>query len=236
MTASLSIENAESQGPLNPDPAPVVEMESEKVSTTNSTSQEEEEQQRSPITNTSQTPITPVSQTLGDAAMTSYVLPRCQLPPASEFEPVEKFVQNAIQSQHAETPDPAFAQGYRAIGDALRRPTDPTMVWKVLLALRTAGKGCVLNLLTSGNKHVHLLHLIFRFNSTTPPKMFEEEEEETATAGGISKKDIYTNGSMLEAHLHLILAIVSSKSVHVVPALTRVWKLLAFRPNTPPLL
>jgi hypothetical protein len=234
MTASLSIENAESQGPLNPDPTPVVGMESEKVSTINSTSQEEEQQP--PITS-SQTPNTPVPQTLEDDAPTSYVLPRCQLPPASELEPVETFVQNAIQSQHAETPDPAFAQGYRAIADALRRPTDPTMVWKVLLALRTAGKGCVLNLLTSGNKHVHLLHLIFRFNSTTPPKMFQEEqEEETATAAADSKKDIYRNGSLLEAHLHLILAIVSSKSVHVVPALTRVWKLLAFRPNTPPLL
>lgn len=153
-----------------------------------------------------------------------YTLPKCVMPLPSELQPIETFVMNAIQSQHNEAAaatDPSHAQGYRAIIDGLKRPVDPPMLRLVLLALRTAGNGTSLNLITThSNIHAQLVHWLFRFNPTLRPKIPRDEENESLCA-------VFYDGSLLDAHLHLILAMVSARTVNLVPALTSVWKMLS---------
>jgi hypothetical protein len=150
-----------------------------------------------------------------------YRLPKCVMPPPSELQPIETFVMNAIQSKHNAAPDPSHAQGYRAIIDALKRPVDPPMLRMVLVSLRTAGNGTVLNLLTKhASIHAQLVHWLFRFNATLRPKIPQDEKSEQLCA-------VFYDGSLLDAHLHLVLAMVSARTVNLVPALTAVWKMLS---------
>ena len=170
----------------------------------------------------------PITMITPDQALAAkqgyYTLPRCVMPPLSELQPIETFVMNAIQSQHNEaaaTIDPSHAQGYRAIIDGLKRPVDPPMLRLVLIALRTAGNGTALNLITTHSTiHAQLVHWIFRFNPTLRPKIPRDEESESLCA-------VFHDGSLLDAHLHLILAMVSARTVNLVPALTCVWKMLS---------
>jgi len=155
--------------------------------------------------------------------------PKCKYL-VSEIAAIETFVTNAIQSQEPQNnrtinsskSNSAHAEAYRAILNALKRPNDPTMIWKVLLALRTAGHGSILNLLALKDNHAQLLHLIIRFVSTMPPNSFEE----TSVGSLDAKLQVYNDYSICDAHFNLLLAIVSAKSTHVVPILTAVWKLL----------
>ena len=156
-----------------------------------------------------------------------YQIPKCKLPPAPEMAAIEKFVENAVLSQEprndgtASKVDPSHVEGYRAILKALKRPSDPSMICKVLLALRTAGHGSILNLLALTDKHAQLLHLVIRFVSTIPPTL-----EEGTTGDPEAMLQVYKDYSLCDAHFNLLLAIVSAKSTHVVPILTAVWKLL----------
>jgi hypothetical protein len=226
MTAPLPTEATTSRSttsPLNPDSVLLVGLEKEEVPCSAEVVNKLSEQAETLFPSTPETPTLQLRSGPKD-----YTLPKCSMPPMSELQPIETFVMNAVQSQHEETADHAFAQGYRAIADALRRTSDPPMLRKVLIALRIAGKGNVLNLLASHpTKHAQLTHLIFRFDSTSPPAglaygMDRAKEKELFK--------IYKDGSMLDAHLHLILALVSAKSVNVVPALTMVWKMIYQRP------
>ncbi len=150
-----------------------------------------------------------------------YSLPRCLMPPPSELQPIETFVMNAIQSQHSEAADPTHLQGYRAIIEGLKRHIDPPLLRMVLIALRTAGNGSALNLITThSTTHAQLVHWIFRFNPTLRPKIPRDEEHENLCT-------VFYDGSLLDAHLHLILAMVSARTVNLVPALTSVWKMLS---------
>jgi RNA polymerase I-specific transcription initiation factor RRN3 len=154
-----------------------------------------------------------------------YTMHKCTMPPPSELEPIETFVFNAIQSKHSDMPDPAHEQGYRAIIDALKRPVDPPMLRMVLIALRTAGNGAVLNRLTADAlKHAQLIHWLFRFNSALRPTLAEGEENEQLV--GVLK-----DGSLLDAHLHLVLAMVSARTVNLVPALTAIWRMISEEPD-----
>ena len=156
-----------------------------------------------------------------------YQIPKCKLPPAPEMAAIEKFVENAVQSKEPRTdgkinkPDPAHSEGYNAILNALKRPSDPTMICKVLLALRTAGHGSILNLLALTDNHAQLLHFVIRFVPTIPPAF-----DEVATGESNPMLEVYKNYSLCDAHFNLLLAIVSARSTHVVPILTAVWKLL----------
>lgn len=156
-----------------------------------------------------------------------YQIPKCKLPPAPEMAAIEKFVENAVQSQEPRTddrvnkPDPSHSEGYNAILKALKRPNDPAMICKVLLALRTAGHGSILNLLALTDNHAQLLHFVIRFVSTVPPTL-----DEGATGDPKAILQVYNDYSLCDAHFNLLLAIVSAKSTHVVPILTAVWKLL----------
>lgn len=149
-----------------------------------------------------------------------YVMRKCRMPPQSELEPIEMFVLNAIQSKNVDAPDPAHEQGYRAIVDALKRPVDPPMLRMVLIALRTAGNGGILNRLTTDPaKHAQLIHFLFRFNSALTPKFPEGDDTEHIVA-------VFKDGSLLDAHLHLILAMVSARTINLIPALTAVWRMI----------
>ena len=164
-------------------------------------------------------------------------IPKCKLPPASEMAAIETFVANAVQSQEPRNDDDGtairrnpshstHADAYRAILNALKRPNEnPNLIWKVLLALRTAGHGSILNLLALKDNHAQLLHLVIRFVSTVPP--INTLLEETATGKNLDEKlQVYKDYSLCDAHFNLLLAIVSAKSTHVVPILTAIWKLL----------
>ena len=167
------------------------------------------------------TPEQALARMTPDLHKQDFAMRKCTMPPPLELEPVETFVLNAIQSQHADSPDPAHEQGYKAIVDALKRPVDPAMLRLVLIALRTAGNGAVLNQLTANAvKHAQLIHWIFRFNSSFNPKAPEGDNDEQLIP-------VFKDGSLLDAHLHLVLAMVSARTVNLVPALTAVWRMLS---------
>jgi RNA polymerase I-specific transcription initiation factor RRN3 len=69
-------------------------------------------------------------------------------------------------------------------------------------------------------KHAQLIHWIFRFNSSFNPKVPEGEDSEQLISA-------FKDGSLLDAHLHLVLAMVSARTVNLVPALTAVWRMLS---------
>lgn len=156
-----------------------------------------------------------------------YRIQKCKLPPVPEMAAIEKFVENAVQSQEPRTDgttskqDPSHSEGYSAILRSLKRPNDPIMIYKVLLALRTAGHGSILNLLALTDNHAQLLHLVIRFVSTIPPAL-----DGVSIGDPETKLRVYKDHSLCDAHFNLLLAIVSAKSTHVVPILTAVWKLL----------
>ncbi|KAG7346845.1 RNA polymerase I specific transcription initiation factor RRN3 [Nitzschia inconspicua] len=163
----------------------------------------------------------------------SYEIPRCEVPPQSEMDPIEKFVVNAIKSQEPTLtvesdsesivpPDPSHVQGYQAVINSFKRPNDPRLLLKLMIALRTAGNGSVLNQLALGNTHAQLVHLIIRFNPTRPPHNYQDifvgDHEEMLK--------LYKDFSICDAHFHLLLAMVSAKSTHVLPILSATWKVL----------
>jgi len=163
------------------------------------------------------------------------------MPSPTELQPIEIFVLNAIRSKHViDTPaDPTHEQGYRAIMDALKRPVDPPMLRLVLIALRTAGNGTVLNLLTTnGLIHAQLIHWIFRFNSSLSPKLPENDDNNNNNNNNSDENDenqqlmaVIKDGSLLDAHLNLILAMVSAHTVNLIPALTAVWRMVSEDPQ-----
>ena len=118
-----------------------------------------------------------------------FVLPTPAVPPAEEYAPVEKFVAGFVESLFAPPTLAAAAQqrsqGMRAIGGVLRTREDPVMLFKVLLALRTAGHGSVLRLLASDSRKADsLLQLIFSVDPFVPPDTLvqtiaKEIEDET---------------------------------------------------------
>lgn len=171
-------------------------------------------------------PKTPLSNDI-------YTLPKCVLPPLSELEPIETFVMNAVRSMHQENPEPAHVQGYRAIIDTLKRPTDTSMIRNVLISLRTAGNGVVLSSIASEPvKHAQLIHVIFRFNSVRPPRVKGPpgvaEDEKTREEETIK---IYKEMHVMDAHLHLMLALVSAKPTHAISIMKNVWKMLCYFPR-----
>jgi hypothetical protein len=158
-----------------------------------------------------------------------YEIPRCEMPPPSEMDTIEKFVVNAIRSQEpnlesgdADAPDTSHMEGYQAIITSFKRPNDPRLLRKLMIALRTAGSGSVLNQVALGSCHAQLVHLIIRFNPMRPPHNYED----IFTGDHEELLQVYEDYSMCDAHFHLLLAMVSAKSTHVLPILSAMWKLL----------
>jgi hypothetical protein len=162
----------------------------------------------------------------------SYEIPRCEMPPVAEMDAIEKFVVNAIRSQESissptkdelgnvNSLNPSHYEGYQAIISSFKRPTDPRLLRKLMIALRTAGNGSVLNQLVLGNTHAHLVHLIIRFNPTRPPNHYED----TFVGDHAELRLLYQSCSLCDAHFHLLLALVSAKSTLVLPILSATWK------------
>ena len=124
-------------------------------------------------------------------------LPRCTVP--DDLEPVLAFVSKAIEEQTGAT---GVTPHYRGIIDNLRLQQDVPMLYRLLLALRMSGS--TLRLLTStSSKHARLVHLVLKLD----PFALDDQ-------------------GLVDAHLHLLLAIVSSNTVFLVPTLTALWKLL----------
>ena len=158
-----------------------------------------------------------------------FIFPRCQQDLSkADLEPVENFVATAISSEHgnkstngqANADDIAkAAQSYRALATSLRRPEDPEMLRKIFIALRTAGKGSSLyQLACFPDRHAHLIHLICKFNPFDIPLILENAPDET--------KLPYHDYSLADAYMHLVVAIISANSVHVVSFMSAIWRTL----------
>jgi hypothetical protein len=154
-----------------------------------------------------------------------FVLSKCQLPPRNEFEPVEIFVANAVKEQHQLNSDNVPIKSYKGIIDAIRFKNDPVMLQRLLLALRTAGNGSTLQFLaSSSSKHARLIHNIVRLNP------FDIPIPTPTTAVGVdqgTQQSPSVNYDLADAHLHLMMALVSANSVLLVPTMTSLWKILA---------
>lgn len=138
-----------------------------------------------------------------------FQLTKCKLPPPVEFEPVEKFVIHAVTEQHERTDqNDSTSQHYRAIIDSLRTKSDLSTLTNILLAMRTSHR--VIHLVTSGtNKHSRLMHHLVRFDPFT----------------GVDDA-LLTDYDLADAHLHLLVALVSANSVFLVPTMRALWELL----------
>mmetsp|Transcript_40534 Transcript_40534/g.116519 ORF Transcript_40534/g.116519 Transcript_40534/m.116519 type:complete len:781 (-) Transcript_40534:774-3116(-) len=220
MTASLDAANATV---LSPDTGTVTQsLEKASLNTDGSkpSTAAATDTSSSPQNDVEPTELIPLTTKRGD-----YNLPKSYMPPQSELRPIETFVMNALQSQHSDAPDPAHVQGYRAILDALRRPVDPPMLRMVLIALRTAGNGTAVTMITNHpTVYAQLVHFLFRLDSTKRPKIPSQSETEEEEFDKLCA--VYDDGSLLEAHLHLVLNLVSARTVHLIPALTAIWKIL----------
>lgn len=181
-----------------------------------------------------------------------YVLPKCRMPSRDEYGPVEKFVARAVREGRP-TDKP-----YRVIVDSIRNygkstaTADPPMVRNLLLALRTADGGATLSHIVNGggsgngggaassssssrsNPHVPLVHQLVRFDpfKGIPSAREAADAAPPTTPADGSSPPSFLPYDMADAHLHLLLAIVSSNSVFLVPALTSIWKLL-IQPSWP---
>jgi RNA polymerase I-specific transcription initiation factor RRN3 len=87
------------------------------------------------------------------------------------------------------------------------------MLFKVLLALRTTGS-TLYQLTSSSQRHAHLLHLLFRLDPFLP---CEQQNGKL--------QDLILDYSLADAHLHLILALVSANSVFLIPGMNALWRL-----------
>ena len=159
-----------------------------------------------------------------------FVFPRCQRELSkAEIEPVERFVATAISSQHeysssnvnnttggqVDVKDAAKAlESYRALAESLRRPEDPTMLQKIFVALRTA----VYQVACFADRHAQLIHLLFKFNPFDLPRILDDASDET--------KLPYLDYSLADSYMHLMVAIISANSVHVVPFMSAIWRTL----------
>jgi RNA polymerase I-specific transcription initiation factor RRN3 len=157
-----------------------------------------------------------------------FVLPKCVMPLQSELAPVETFVENAIREQD-QLSDTTLIKTYKGILEAFRLKNDPDMLRKVLLALRTAGRGSTLHLLTSSSsssrKHARLIHQILRLN---PFELLVPSLNSTSSSQ-------VADYDLADAQLHLLLAVVSSNTVFLVPTLTFAWKLLTSQYESVPI-
>ena len=137
-----------------------------------------------------------------------FVLPKCPQFSREEFQPVETFVATAVAARDSNS------KTYRAILDSIRKPEDPLMLCKILLALR----GSTLHQLSGNPKgHAHLLHLLFRLDPFV--------KEEYPILSGMH--------SLADAHLHLLLALVSANSVFLNPGMNALWRLLVNQVDAP---
>lgn len=163
----------------------------------------------------------------GDRFDPRFVLPKCEMPPQSEYAPVETFVANAIEEQHKQLNDTVPLKNYKGILEALRFKNDLPLLRKIMLALRTSGNGLTLNLLTrKPDKHARLIHQLVRFNP------FELPPLSTTPSGDAAPQTV--DYGLADAQFNLAMALVSANTVFLVPTLRAFWKLLTFQIDDAP--
>jgi hypothetical protein len=131
-----------------------------------------------------------------------------------DLESVEKFVEKAVREQHEHGDDgDSQLPQYKGIVETLRIRKDRVMLHRILLALRTAGQGSTLRLLTTSktSRHARLIHNVSRLNAFELPKTDDTKEADYEIA---------------DAHFHLLRAIVSSNTIYLVPMLRILWRML----------
>ena len=134
-------------------------------------------------------------------------LPLCRMPEPEELQPVATFVAKAVLEQQ----EGKQSVAYDALVNSFKHRGEPVMLHRTLLACRTSGQ--TLTLITKADgKQSHLLHQILRLNPAHVQIRNVEDD--------LMEFDI------LDALIHLLVAIVSANSVFLVPVLTRLWKLL----------
>lgn len=150
------------------------------------------------------------------------VLPKPILPPSLEYEEIERFVSESVKSVTSQAFDQnseaikASLSGYKSILEAFRKKDDPILVKNILLALRTGGNGTTLTSIISETKrHSNLLHLIFRLDSVD----MNTNKDQAPT-----KTYIKTDFGLMDAHLNLLVALVSANSVFLTPTLNTMWR------------
>lgn len=176
-----------------------------------------------------------------DPSSSLFVLPKCHIPSDDEYVPVEKFVETGVRLRHHGLADPKGC--YNAIFTILKNPhQDVGMAHKFLLALRMAGNGSTLNLLTTSSSsllsssashgtsssssssiHARLIHQMIKMNPFELPLL----RQPTASGDSTTSASSFADYNVADAQLHLILAVVSANSVYLIPALTSLWRMLA---------
>ena len=92
------------------------------------------------------------------------------------------------------------------------------MMVKILLALRTSGNGSTMGKLSREHEqHSRLIHYIFRFDA------FQSSIVKVT-------KDWPEPYSLADAHLNLIVTIVSANSTYILPAINMLWKQIEVTP------
>ena len=193
----------------------------------------------------------------GETIVYEYSLPRCIPPPSKEYQKMEIFVETAVSKHHEQIIQSKARNGqrdsvlpvknYLGIIDTLhsqrvitsqngvsnQTQTDQNLLLMLLSALRTAGNGKTLQLLTSSlTKHARLIHAVFQLNAF--PSTITNDAAVKTPACESASKDNHDSPSLLhedryhvaDAQFNLILALVSANAGFVVPAMTGLWKLL----------
>ena len=182
-------------------------------------------------------------------------LPTPPIPPREEYEPIERFISGVVESLYLPLDSSLSfrrSQEKRAIYTMLRTREDPQMLYKILLALRTAGHGNVLRLLASDSKDADsLLQLVFELDPFIPPESLvqsilkEIQEKSVGSLASREKSRLPPSPAMIDpkvlerdtrlqpflsyqiadSHLHLLVALVSANGVYATPVVSALWRM-----------
>jgi len=186
-------------------------------------------------------------------------MPPCYLPPTEQFQPVEHYVTVAITSRSESASEETITtptklerneggtseasttpslSGYSNILDCIRKRDDPAMLWKILLSLRARSLSIIAS---SPSQHAYLMHLLMKLSVFSPPKSLLKNQDlnsdkSKSVLGALSKNEdaiqFFTDYTLADAYLHLLVGLVSANSIFLIPCLESIWKNLVTTPDT----
>ena len=174
-----------------------------------------------------------------------FFLPLPILADSDKYKPVEKFVNDAISCRTTISKEfdkrkinEKAVRGYRALMDLLRNFDDTNMLTNVLNALRTSGKGMTLNYISGNMKnHSALIHLYFRLDpflvASQESEGNKKEKKPTKDDGEKVVKVTEAMVALVDAHLNLMVALVSANSAFLSLSLSSLWRMLKNTPSLP---
>jgi RNA polymerase I-specific transcription initiation factor RRN3 len=153
-------------------------------------------------------------------------LPPCPVPTREDLERVEVFVTKAIQ-EHQEDPESTTAfipsKKYQALIEGFRTRQNLSLLTNVLISLRTTGSSLTM-LASDVAKHARLIRLIIRFDPFKPVKVTTTTSN--GETGASPTKETTINFDLVDALLHLFLALGTANSVYCAQILSALWELL----------